>query len=55
VGVYVPLKDTGIELVTEDSTLDHPFLINFFSFYFRNRALEVSQNFQHLTGGLQAY
>jgi hypothetical protein len=54
-GVYVPLKDTGIETVTEDSTLDRPFLINFFSFYFPNRALEVSQIFQHQTGGLWAY
>jgi hypothetical protein len=54
-GVYVPLKDIGIELVTEDSTPDHPFFINFFSFYFPNRALEVSQFFQHQTGGLWAY
>jgi hypothetical protein len=54
-GVYVPLKDIGMELVTEDSTLDHPFLINFFSFYFPNRALEASQSFQRQTGGLWAY
>jgi hypothetical protein len=52
-GVYV--KDIDIELVTEDSTLDHPFLINFFRFYFPNRALEVSQFFQHQIGGLWAY